>query len=69
MNPKNTLAALRRGGVPGGRAKSTRCPPALAIQVGDFRALINFKGEIVASSEPPPLWELGVARGRGQGAP
>lgn len=32
-------------------------PPLLAIRVGDFKAIINGKGEIVASMGPPSPWE------------
>lgn len=44
--PAKTKRNTGRGGYNG-------CPVVLAIRVGDFRALINGKAEIVASLEPP----------------
>ena len=50
-----------------GRGGYNGCPIVLAIRVGDFKALVNGKAEIVASIETPSAVHINNGRKRAQG--
>ena len=55
-NPNAELRASLQGG---------SSPLALVLRIEDWVGVVNFKGEIVAQREKPPVWASGQPRRKG----